>query len=126
MATNTNQEKLDYLVSAQFKLDLLHTEFPWYGFDGTVPATGRKTTTLATGAGYADAVAGEIKRRMDADTKAVADALPALVTKAVQDALPALVAQAVADAVAAHPITVDSGAVAEAVFNRFKTQTDKS
>lgn len=33
----------------------LYREVPWYGFDGKRPATGRRTTTLATDIGYNDA-----------------------------------------------------------------------
>lgn len=43
---------------------VLHSDIPWFGFDGVYPSKGRNTTTVATAAGYADAVAGAVLREV--------------------------------------------------------------
>ena len=67
------KKKIDYIASPDFKAHIfegtsdverkaqnsyidriLTRDFPWYGFEGKVPASGRKTTTLATDTGWAD------------------------------------------------------------------------
>ncbi len=75
--TPEQAQQLAYISSAQFKADIfagrsevernaradfhlegLNTDVPWFAFDGKIPTEGRKTTTLATATGYADTIAG--------------------------------------------------------------------
>jgi hypothetical protein len=39
---------------ATFNRELLNTDVPWYGFNGQIPESGRRTTTPATDLGWAD------------------------------------------------------------------------
>lgn len=93
--TPEQAKQLAYISSPQFKADIftgkspveveaqnafidriLTRDFPWFGFDGRVPASGRRTTTLATDNGWGDArEAGNtrtILARIDALTAVVA------------------------------------------------------
>jgi hypothetical protein len=69
----------------QFFDDLVGHEFPWFGFDGKVPADGRQTTSIKTDVGWADAratgilnatlnaikgLAGQVKDAPDPETAA--------------------------------------------------------
>lgn len=56
---------------AEIPIDTLRSEVPWYGYDGKVPAEGRKTTSLRLQAGWADTTSVGLSR----DIKGVLDAV---------------------------------------------------
>lgn len=60
MALSDEQQRLLYRQvctpegRAELAASILYHDIPWFGFEGKIPADGRKTTTLATDVGWAD------------------------------------------------------------------------
>jgi hypothetical protein len=75
--------EIEKAARAQFSRDLLNTDVPWFGFDGSIPASGRTTTTPATDIGWADSRAAGAVNQTAALAEDVAE-LKELVIKLIQ------------------------------------------
>lgn len=92
--TDEQAKQLAYIASPEFKAhfwtgtapvevearkaafrELLATEVDWYGFDGNVPAEGRKTTTPAIQFGWLDTQNSTVYRIVEQNTNKVLDAV---------------------------------------------------
>lgn len=104
----TTQEEKD-ARAAFVQNEVLAAGIDWYGYDGKIQTTGRKYTSLAITAGFADTMAQGIK-----------DAISGAVSAAVVANIP----KAVADAIAAHPqaAQIDSAALAQAIATNLATR----